>query len=128
MNLLNDEPPLPEPWTENDQRPVCYLFAFTAQECKWNGKNVHDHPHFGKFFDAIIGMYPQYPDLSDYDEVFHPDHFAPPMKIRCDGWARPECSYIPNECSPKLTDDDNLKGFCGERDATTQSWLVVPYL
>ena len=123
MNLLNDEPPLPEPWSEDDQRPICYLFAFTARECKWNGKNVHDHPHFGKFFDAIIGMYPQYPDLSDYDEIFQSDHFAPPRRIRCDGWARPQCSYTPNECSPEVTDVKNLKGFCGEAGATTGMYI-----
>ena len=119
MNLLNDEPPLPEPWSEDDQRPICYLFAFTAQECRWNGKNVHDHPHFGKFFNTIVDMYPMYPDLSDYDEVFDPDHFAPPRKIRCDNWANPPCSYTPNECSPKVTDVESLKGFCGFQDATT---------
>ena len=119
MNLLNDEPPLPEPWSEDDQRPICYLFAFTAQECKWNGKNVHDHPHFGKFFNTIVDLYPEYPDLSDYDGVFDPDHFVPPRKIRCDNWANPPCSYIPNECSPKVTDVESLKGFCGFQDATT---------
>ena len=110
VNLLNDEPPLPEPWTAEDQRPVCYLFAFTAQECQWNGKTVHEHPHFGKFFDSVIGMYPQYPDLSDYDAVFDPGSFSPPMKIRCDIWAQPPCTYIPNECSPKTVDVDHVKG------------------
>ena len=60
-----------------------------------------------------------YPDLSDYDEVFDPDHFAPPRKIRCDNWANPPCSYTPNECSPKVTDVESLKGFCGFQDATT---------